>query len=75
MEENEAEVKAHLTQLVNYMAATLPDSSKAAADLWKFVRMHDRRSYHLVRVCMDSGNDYRTVVKAIVSLHRGEVPG
>lgn len=67
MDNDETEIKARLTRLINYFAETLPDSPKVSTDLWKFVKMHDRRSYQLMRFCMDPSSDYRTVVKAIVS--------
>jgi sister-chromatid-cohesion protein PDS5 len=67
MENNEEEIKSHITKLVKYFASMFPDASKATSDLWRFVKTHDRRNYQLVRFSMDPNNDYRTVVKAIVS--------
>ena len=67
MDTGEAEVKAHLTRLINYFAEMFPESARVTSDLWKFAKMHDRRNYQLMRYCMDPGSDYRTVVKAIVS--------
>ena len=68
IEENEPEVKARLTRLVEVLSKLLPDSSKASADLWKFARMHDRRNYQLIRFAMAAESDYRTVIKAIKEL-------
>ena len=68
MDDNEAEIKTHLTRLIEWFSKTLPDSPRVSADLWKFAKMHDRRSYQLVRFCMDPDSDYRTVHKAIVGL-------
>lgn len=67
MDNGEAEIKAHLTRLINFFADIFPDSSKVSSDLWKFAKAHDRRNYQLMRFCMDPSSDYRTVVKAIVS--------
>lgn len=39
-------------------------------DLWRFAKLHDRRSYQLLRFCIAPESDYRTVVKAIVSVSR-----
>ncbi|KMU77990.1 hypothetical protein CISG_06899 [Coccidioides immitis RMSCC 3703] len=47
---------------------TFPDSSLVSADLWKFAKMHDRRSYQLIRFAMAATSDYRTVTKAIREL-------
>ena len=67
MDDNEKPVKEHMARLINTFAQLLPDSLKANESLWKFAKMHDRRSYQLVRFCMAPESDYRTVVKAIVS--------
>ena len=67
MDENETQIKEHMGRLIDSFAKTLPDSSKASADLWKFAKMHDRRSYQLIRFCMAPESDFRTVSKAIVS--------
>ena len=68
MDENETQIKEHLTRLIDSLAKTLPEPLKASADLWKFAKMHDRRSYQLVRFCMAADSDYRTMYKAFVSL-------
>lgn len=68
MDENETQIKEHLTRLIDSFAKTLPDPSKATSDLWKFAKMHDRRSYQLIRFCMAPESDFKTVFKAIVSL-------
>ncbi|KAI5304177.1 hypothetical protein KEM56_006772 [Ascosphaera pollenicola] len=70
METNETEIKDKLTRIIAAISRTLPDSSKAGADLWKFATMHDRRNYHLIRFAMDVGNEYKTVVRAIRELTR-----
>ncbi|KAI4211822.1 MAG: hypothetical protein LQ351_005463 [Letrouitia transgressa] len=64
MDENEAQVKEHLTRLIKNLAGNLPSPAQATADLWKFAKMHDRRSYQLIRFCMAPESDYRTVFKA-----------
>ena len=66
MDSNEDVVKARLTTVIKAFAQLLPNSSKATSDLWKFAKMHDRRSYQLIRFCMAPESDYRTMYKAMV---------
>ncbi|KAK2836917.1 hypothetical protein FQN49_006592 [Arthroderma sp. PD_2] len=68
MDENEDIVKAKLTKVVDNLSKMLPESSRASADLWKFAKMHDRRTYHLIRFAMAAASDYRTVARAIREL-------
>lgn len=68
MDENEKPVKEHMARLIDTFAQRLPDSLKATECLWRFAKMHDRRSYQLIRFCMAPESDYRTVIKAVVSL-------
>jgi sister-chromatid-cohesion protein PDS5 len=64
MDKNEASIKDRLTKLISELSKLLPDPTKVSADLWKFAKMHDRRSYQLIRFCMAPESDYRTVFKA-----------
>ena len=66
MEEDEAKIKERLTVMINCMAKLLPEPTKVTSDLWKFAKMHDRRSYQLIRFCLAPESDYRTMYKAIV---------
>ncbi|KAL8944621.1 MAG: hypothetical protein Q9216_000318 [Gyalolechia sp. 2 TL-2023] len=68
MDENEPHIKEHLTRLIKTFASLFPNSQQATSDLWRFVKMHDRRSYQLIRFCMAPESDYRTVFKAIKEL-------
>lgn len=68
MDDNEEEVKAQLTKVIEPLSKTFPESSKVSADLWKFAKMHDRRNYQLIRFCVAPASDYRTVSKAIKEL-------
>ncbi|ODH46046.1 hypothetical protein GX48_07869 [Paracoccidioides brasiliensis] len=65
MDDDEEVTKAKLTKVIDNLAKTLPDHSKASADLWKFAKMHDRRNYQLIRFAMAAVSDFRTVSKAI----------
>lgn len=69
MDENETQIKEHLTRLIENFSKFLPDPSKATSDLWKFAKLHDRRCYQLIRFCIAPESDHRTVVKAIVSVY------
>ena len=65
MDTNESLIKERLTRLINEFAKQYPDASKVSADIWKFAKLHDRRSYQLIRFCIAPESDYRTVYKAI----------
>lgn len=67
IDKNEAAIKERLTKLINELSKLLPDPIKVSADLWRFAKMHDRRSYQLIRFCMAPESDYRTMYKAFVS--------
>jgi len=68
MDSDESDIKTALSKLIDYFSKTLPEPSRASEDLWKFAKMHDRRSYQLIRFCMAPESDYRKVVKAIKEL-------
>ncbi|MCJ1478147.1 hypothetical protein MMC13_006823 [Lambiella insularis] len=68
MDMNEGQIKDRLTKLINELSKLLPEPTKVSADLWKFAKMHDRRSYQLIRFCMASESDYRTLFKAMKEL-------
>nr|KMM72068.1 sister chromatid cohesion protein pds5 [Coccidioides posadasii RMSCC 3488] len=68
MDSNEDAIKTRLTKVIDSLSKTFPDSSLVSADLWKFAKMHDRRSYQLIRFAMAATSDYRTVTKAIREL-------
>jgi sister-chromatid-cohesion protein PDS5 len=68
MEANEKPIKEHMARLINEFVKQLPDPTKVTECLWKFAKLHDRRCYQLIRFCMAPESDYRTVVKAIVSI-------
>ena len=70
MDKNEGSIKDRLTKLINELSKLLPDPTKVSADLWKFAKMHDRRSYQLIRFCMAPESDYRTVFKAFKELSK-----
>ncbi|KAJ5873937.1 Armadillo-like helical [Penicillium soppii] len=70
VDKDEEQVKIQLSKIIDSLSRTFPDASRASADLWKFAKVHDRRSYQLVRFTMAAVSDYRTVVKATKELQR-----
>ncbi|KAL8891512.1 MAG: hypothetical protein Q9215_001461 [Flavoplaca cf. flavocitrina] len=70
MDQNETQIKEHLTKLIKSFAGRFANPQQASTDLWKFAKMHDRRSYQLIRFCMKPDTDYRTFIKALRELSR-----
>ncbi|KAE9964063.1 hypothetical protein EG328_010836 [Venturia inaequalis] len=68
VEGDEARVKQDLQKLIDYMTVKLPEPKRAAEDLWKFAKLHDRRSYQLMRFCTAVDSDYRKVKNSINEL-------
>lgn len=64
-EGNVKDVKSKLDAVVKWLAELLPDSQKASVDLQKYAKLHDRRSYQLLRFAMAPENDFKTVNNAI----------
>lgn len=69
-EGNEKAVTQHLNKLIEYFAKSSLDPGRAADDLWRFAKLHDRRSYALVRFCMAVDSDYRKIQKSLRELER-----
>ncbi|KAJ5488657.1 hypothetical protein N7539_003547 [Penicillium diatomitis] len=69
-DKNESQAKAQLSRVIDSLSKTFPDASRASADLWKFAKGHDRRSYQLIRFAMAVVSDHRTVIKAIREFQR-----
>ena len=78
VEGNEKQIKENMSRLIEILAKTLPDPSKVTEHLWKFAKMHDKRSYTLIRFCMGHElqggetrtSDYRTVIKAMKEFNK-----
>lgn len=64
----EKSLKEQLTKYIQAISKQYPDPTKASTDLWKFVKMHDRRNYQLIRFATGPEHDYRTMSKAIKEL-------
>ena len=70
IDKDEDQTKAQLSRIIDSLSKLFPDPSRSSADLWKFAKVHDRRSYQLTRFAMAAASDYRTVIKAIRELQR-----
>ncbi|KAF8851743.1 hypothetical protein BDZ45DRAFT_808062 [Acephala macrosclerotiorum] len=62
---NAKEVKSKLDATIKWLADLLPDTFRASHDLQKYAKLHDRRSYQLLRFAMAPESDFSTVHKAI----------
>ncbi|KHJ33148.1 putative sister chromatid cohesion and dna repair protein [Erysiphe necator] len=67
-DKNIKEVKAKLELPIKWFTKVLPDSIAIDQDLHKFAKLHDRRSYQLLRFAIDPRSDFITVYKAIKEL-------
>ncbi|KAL7946201.1 armadillo-type protein [Trichoderma barbatum] len=68
IESNEEKVKAGLAKTMQWLGAYFPDPLKVRADLQKFVKLNERRSYQLVKYAIESESDFKTVRRAIAEL-------
>lgn len=62
---NAKEIKAKLDQVIKWLAALLPDPLRISHDLQKYAKLHDRRSYQLLRFAVASESDFKTVHNGI----------
>lgn len=51
---------------MNRSLATYPDPQRAIEDLTAFAKLNEARLYKLLKTCMDSQTDIKTVVKSSV---------
>lgn len=65
IEDNSKEVKNKLNKVIQWFVGMLPDKPRANADLLKYAKLHDRRSYQLIRFAIAPESDFKTVFKAI----------
>ncbi|RDA92374.1 hypothetical protein CP533_4402 [Ophiocordyceps camponoti-saundersi (nom. inval.)] len=65
---SEERVKASLMKTLEWFGAFFPDPLKVRADLLKFAKLNDRRSYQLVKYAIESESDFKTVRRAIHEL-------
>ncbi|OAA43095.1 Armadillo-type fold protein [Metarhizium rileyi] len=65
---NEDKVKNSLAKTFQWIGGFFPDPLKVRADLQKFAKLNDRRSYQLVKYAIESESDFKTVRRAISEL-------
>jgi sister-chromatid-cohesion protein PDS5 len=63
--ENAKGVQAKLDRVIKWFTGFFPDPLRTSADLHKYAKMHDRRSYQLLRFAMDIKSDFKFVHQAI----------
>jgi sister-chromatid-cohesion protein PDS5 len=65
MEEDSQGIKNKLDSIIKWFADLLPDPLRTIHDLHKYAKLHDRRSYQLLRFAMTPTSDFKTVYNAI----------
>ncbi|EHK97131.1 putative Sister chromatid cohesion protein pds5 [Glarea lozoyensis 74030] len=65
MEGNAKEIKAKLDTVVKWLADLLPDPLRTSNDLLRYAKLHDRRSYQLLRFAVAPENDFKMVHNSI----------
>lgn len=58
-------VQAILNKLIEYMTLKMPDKQRAADDLKRFAKIHDRRSYNLIKFSCSTDSDWNKIRKSI----------
>ncbi|PVH74836.1 hypothetical protein DL98DRAFT_537088 [Cadophora sp. DSE1049] len=59
------DVKNKLDSAIKWLANLLPDPMRTTQELHKYAKLHDRRSYQLLRFAMAPESDFNTVFKAV----------
>lgn len=62
---NAKEIKMKLDTVIKWLAGLLPDPLRITHDLQKYAKLHDRRSYQLLRFAVASESDFKTVNNGI----------
>ena len=60
--------KEAIKRIIEAHTKFLPDGQRTTDDMWKFAKVHDRRSYALIRFCMAPESDYKKVKNAYAEL-------
>jgi sister-chromatid-cohesion protein PDS5 len=68
IEAKEEQVKTGMSKTMQWFGAYFPDPMKLRADLQKFAKLNDRRSYQLIKYAIESESDFKTVRRAINEL-------
>lgn len=65
MDGNVKEIKGKLDAVIQWFSTLLPDPLRTTNELQKYAKMHDRRSYQLLRFAMAPESDFKTVYNSI----------
>ncbi|OAA74636.1 bimD protein [Akanthomyces lecanii RCEF 1005] len=68
IDSNDDKVKASLAKTIDWIGRFFPDGLKVRADLQKFAKLNERRSYQLVKYAIETESDFKTVRRAISEL-------
>lgn len=68
IDSNDDKVKASLAKTIEWIGRSFPDGLKVRADLQKFAKLNERRSYQLVKYAIETESDFKTVRRAISEL-------
>ncbi|KAK9475982.1 armadillo-type protein [Lipomyces japonicus] len=65
IDDNEKEINTKLNTIIDWFAKQFSDVNKAELNLKAFAKLNDRRLYKLIRDCINTESDYKTVQKSI----------
>ncbi|CAG8974129.1 hypothetical protein HYALB_00002765 [Hymenoscyphus albidus] len=65
MEDDAEKIEAKLDNVIEWYAGQAPDRLRTAHDLKKYAKLHDRRSYQLLRFAMAPESEFKTVYNSI----------
>ncbi|KAF8582552.1 ARM repeat-containing protein [Ramaria rubella] len=64
IDENESLITRRLNAVVQRLASIFSDRTKAAEDMHTFAKLNEGRLYKLLKTCMDTQTDLKTLVKS-----------
>ncbi|EGO03586.1 hypothetical protein SERLA73DRAFT_46084 [Serpula lacrymans var. lacrymans S7.3] len=64
IDENEEYIKQRLSNIIRHISRTYPDNQKASEDLQTFADLNEGRLYKLLKTCMDTQTDLKSLAKA-----------
>ncbi|OCH91293.1 hypothetical protein OBBRIDRAFT_792457 [Obba rivulosa] len=70
IDENEEAIAEELTGSIKRIASQFPDPQKAVDDLRAFAKLNESRLYKLLKTCMDTQTDLKSLVKASTEFFR-----
>ncbi|TFK41636.1 armadillo-type protein [Crucibulum laeve] len=64
IDENAETIKRRLALLIQHLASAYPEPHKASEDLNAFAKLNENRLYKLMKTCLDTQTDLKSLVKA-----------